>query len=110
MAVHRGGVDPINAELDCESNGRHRFGVVLASPTDAPEFSADGPRAESCTGDLHSRMAEGNFRQRSASFGCTHRKYHLSMGPVPLYSEIAEAMSSIVEKATRTKGSGSPDN
>ena len=57
-AVDRGGVDPVDAQLDCAAHGRHRVGVVLRTPAERPTASADRPGAVADGRDLQVGRAE----------------------------------------------------
>src|SRR5215831_6213401 len=56
--VDRGGVDPVDAEVDGFANGRDALGVVLSAPRERPPAAADGPRSEADRRDGEVRVAE----------------------------------------------------
>src|SRR5947209_5125637 len=72
--VRRRRVDPIDPELHRVLDRRHRFRIVLRSPSESP-FAADGPGAEAHDGDVESRIAQssllhpGDYMKRVALAG-----------------------------------------
>lgn len=65
-SVDGGGVDPIDAELECPQNGGHGLVVVLAGPAEFPG-AAHGPRAEADGGELQVGVAELSKRHEAGT-------------------------------------------
>ena len=69
-AVDRGGIDPVDAELDRPPDRRDRLLVVLVAPGVPPPGAPDRPCAASDAADLHSRGAERDGPHSRAFHGC----------------------------------------
>ncbi len=57
-AVDGGGVDPVDAEIECAVDGGDGVVVVLIAPCHGPVASADGPCAEADGGEVEVGVAE----------------------------------------------------
>src|SRR5256886_14417101 len=62
--VHRGGIDPVDPQLERPVHRGERIGVVLRTPAERPVTAADRPRAEADGRDIEPARAERTGRQR----------------------------------------------
>src|SRR6266576_1763728 len=63
-SVHRGGIDPVDSQLEGATHRGERVGIVLRAPPERPAAAADRPRAEADGRDVESARAEGTGWQR----------------------------------------------